>query len=221
MKKIIVFTWIVLGTYVLFGQSNPQGEFPHNNKRQMVSLSYSPITLTSYTAAMVNALAEAFGSDYNVIYGQYGVKGVSYFPSAVFGLFSANYEYSIVPRLSLRVCLTYEQLKRKWDLYTDANSPHGFTERFHFYQILPELRFNYVKREDFSMFLSAGFGLTYFHNTRGKFTDIIESYSGFDSAFQVWLLGFDVSITENLALQIKALGFGAIGVLELGVGYRF
>ena len=71
------------------------------------------------------------------------------------------------------------------------------------------------------MFLSAGFGLTYFHNTRGKFTDIIESHSGFDGTFQVWLLGFDVPITENLALQIKTFGLGSIGVLEFGVGYRF
>jgi hypothetical protein len=115
----------------------------------------------------------------------------------------------------------HQRIWRNWDLYVDVNSPHYFTERFHQFQIMPEIRYNwFVPRDGTSVFSGVGFGLNYLHQNVGEFGDIIPSRKGASLAYQVWIFGLHGKLVENLVLRL-CFGFGTRGFLEFGLGYQF
>jgi hypothetical protein len=222
MKQITIVILIIFGNSFLFGQQEPEIAIPQNDRYQIVSLAWTPITLAGYTTGVSDAIVRFFVSNnFEVIEGKYGVRGVAYNPAKSTGGFILAYERTLSKRTSVRICMSYEMLWRKWDLYVNANSPHFFSERFHIFQMLPEIRFDYVSRERIALFTSAGVGLGSFFNTRGKFGDIIENQNGFDLAFQIFLLGLEARLENNMLIRFKTLGLGTVSTLELGVGYRF
>jgi len=209
---VIICFLVVLRIHSLFGQSTAQPEALQSDKKNAISLSYSPIDINMIRYSL------SFNK-FDVVLGEFGVKGVFYEPYTA-GIFTVGYSRAIEERITLTLNLSYQQIWRKWDLYVDANSPHHYTERFHFFQILPELRYDYVKRETAAIFLSTGVGVNYFYNTRGAYGDVIAPYKRAILGYQIWLLGFEVTV-ENLILCVKPIGFGTIGFLEFGLGYRF
>ncbi|MCL2413812.1 MAG: hypothetical protein FWC94_00965 [Bacteroidales bacterium] len=218
MRQIVLSALIIFGSYSLFGQSVSDTAILQKGKEQAVFFSYSPTWALAF-----RFIDDIFATrpGHSVIFGEYGVKGVVYFPRTV-GLFNLAYERSITNRLSWRVNLAYMQIRQKWDLYVDESSPHFFTERIHSFQLVPEIRFDYVKRRDVSLFMSGGLGLHYFHNSVGRFGDIIEPNSGFGLGFQIWLLGLEVAMIDSFVFRLNTLGFGTLGgVIEFGFGYRF
>ncbi|MDR0438029.1 MAG: hypothetical protein LBH22_06990 [Bacteroidales bacterium] len=219
MKQIILIGLIILVSSSLFGQSTEQTDTLPRVKKQIVSLSYSPMFLSGQLKPLLDDI-NSYGK-FGVIRGEYGVKAV-YYGYENSGLFSLAYGRYIHKKIFLTMNLSYQQIWRKWDLYVDANSPHYFTERFHQIQVMPEVRYNYITTKDgsASLFLAAGVGLNHIHNNVGKFGDIISSRKGESLAYQVWLFGFQGKPIENIILHLH-LGFGTRGFLEFGLGYRF
>jgi hypothetical protein len=220
MKRIILSILIILGSYALFGQPASDVTMPQNGKNQAVAFSYSPSWRLAFRF-FENMDVFFGGQGLDIRFGEYGIKGVVYFPRTA-GLFNLAYERSITNRLSWRVNLAYMQILQNWDLYVDANSPHFFTERIHSFQLVPEIRFDYARRRGFSIFMSGGLGLHYFRNSVGRFGDVIGANSGFGLGFQIWLLGFEIDMIDNFVFRLNTLGFGTLGaIIEFGVGYRF
>ena len=217
MKRIIILALVIFGSHSLSAQSIPQTDTLLGDKKQTISLSYSPVAMSG---KLLQVYLPFSFNKFDVVLGEFGVKGVVYEPQAS-GLFTIAYGRTIEERVTLRFNLSYQQIWRKWDLYVDAYSPHYYTERFHFFQIMPEVRYDYVKRKNIALFLSGGIGLNYLHNTRGVYGDVIASHRGLGVGFQIWLFGLEVEPIENFLLRMNFLGFGTIGVLEFGLGYRF
>ena len=214
MKYTVIICFLaVLGINLSFGQSTAEINALKSDIKHRISLSYSPIDIN-----MIRFSASF--KTFDVTLGEFGVKSVVYEPNLV-GVFTVGYGRAIEERITVTLNLSYQQIWRKWDLYVDANSPHYYTERFHFFQVLPEARYDYVKRKSIALFLSTGIGVNYFYNTRGAYSDIITSYNRAVLGYQVWLLGLEVYPIENLVLCMKPVGFGTIGFLEFGLGYRF
>jgi hypothetical protein len=214
MKKYTLIVLVILRGCSLVAQSEPQ---TNTDKNQAISFSYSPFTFTRFFVGVEKNMSDG----YKVIPGEYGVKAVVYAPEGAIGSFTIAYGRSLTERVSFGLGLTYEQFHRKWDLYVDANSPHYFKERFHVFQVIPQIRIDYVKRKNVALFCSAGLGWGYSFNTRGRFGDIIEPKNKSIGGFQIWLLGFEVNPTDNLLIRFNTIGFGTIGFGEFGLGYRF
>jgi hypothetical protein len=208
----------MLGSFSLTGATISQIDEVNNDKNQTFFLSWSPIGMSVKT---IEALGLFTFDNFDVIKGEYGIRGVVYNPERITGLFIASYEYAFDKRTSFRVNLGYQTFSRKWDLYVDAFSPHYFNERFHFLQLMPEVKYNYVNKEKLNLFLSSGVGLSYLYNTRGRYVDTIEDHSGFGLGFQVWLLGFELKPVDNFVVRLCTVGYGTLGVVEFGLGYRF
>ena len=205
---------MIWGNHSLFGQSTPQTNVIQSDKKQTVSFSYSPVS------TYIISLKQSF-EKFEVVLGEFGVRGVGYKPYLVSGIFTVGYRHAIKERLTVTLNLSYQQIGRKWDLYVDAYSPYYYTERFHFFQVVPEVRYDYVKREHIALFLSAGIGVNYFYNIKSIYSDIIEPYTKTDLGFQIWALGFEITPVNNLVVNIKPVGIGTIGFFEIGLGYRF
>ena len=218
MKKIMVIGLIILGRFSLMGETISQIDVANNEKKQTVFLSWSPIGMSKKVIEVLDPFAV---NNFDVITGEYGVRAVVYNPQRMTGLFIASYEYSLDERTSFRLNLGYQTFLRKWDLYINEFSPHYFNERFHFFQLMPEVKYNYVHRKRANLFLSGGLGLNYLHNTRGRYSDIIEDHGGFGLGFQVWLLGLEIKPAENVVIRLNTIGYGTLGVMEFGLGYRF
>lgn len=222
MKQIVWIGLIILWNCSLFGQSQPEINIPQNDRKNTVAFSYSPVSLTSAIISFNNGLGSIFSSNnFGVVWGDYGVRGVVYSPRMTAGLFSIAYERSIGNRLSWRIGFAYEQFRSDWDLYVNEFSPHYFTERTHIFQLIPEIRFDYLRRQSVRFFMSGGLGLIYFQNSVGDFGDIIGRNRGVGVGFQIWLFGIEVEPVENFVLRVNTIGLGTLGLLELGVGYRF
>jgi len=214
MKYIVIICFlVVLGIHSLFGQSISEINALQSDKKQTISLSYSPIDINMIRYSLSY-------NKFDVVLGEFGVKGVVYKPHTS-GIFTVGYSRAIKERITVTLNLSYQQIWRKWDLYVDVNSPHYYTERFHVFQVLPEVRYDYVKRKAVALFLSTGIGVNYFYNTRGAYGDVIASYKRAILGYQIWFLGLEVNPVENLVLCMKSVGFGTIGFFEFGLGYRF
>ncbi|MDR2906785.1 MAG: hypothetical protein LBU91_02200 [Bacteroidales bacterium] len=218
MKRAIVLTGFILGTCLLFGQDTVQINIPENHKKQFVSLSFSPFSLSLQTLQIYLPFAY---SSFNVVQGEFGVKGVVYEPHNS-GLFTIVFGRTVKERLDLIVNLSYQQFWREWDLYVDAHSPHYYTERFHYFHVLPEVRYNYYQKKGVSLFLSGGVGIDYFRNAPGRYSDVIDTINSIGFAYQLWLFGIQVEPQKAKGLSFRtAVGFGARGAIEFGLGYRF
>jgi opacity protein-like surface antigen len=86
---------------------------------------------------------------------------------------------------------------------------------------MPEIKYNYVNRKRVNLFMSGGFGLNYLRNTSGEYSDIIENRNGFGFGLQVWFLGLEIKPVENVVIRLNTLGYGTLGIMEFGLGYRF
>lgn len=225
MKRLIISVWIILGSSLLFCQTLPEVEVAKTEKKHGLTFSYSPpfallmrkeqaLDYDSYTNGPFSK-EKRFGT----VLGEFGVKGVYYYYQSL-GVFSAAYGWDIHPRLTLALNASYQCIRRKWDLYIDADSPHFFTERFHQFQIMQELQFNYYKKKGTSIFMSAAVGVDYLFNTRGKYREVITYVEKTTLAYQLWLFGVHAQLDENWMLRLCA-GYGTKGICEIGVGWNF
>jgi len=220
MKRAIFSILIIFGSCVLFAQTTEQTTSP-NTRKNIVTFSYNPALIL--IAPFLDDLREY--RRFGVIHGEFGVRAV-YYTYENSGIFSLAYGRQIYDRdrqqIVLLINLSYQQIWRKWDLYVDARSPHHFTERFHHFLIMPEVRFNWLTSRDGSATLSSGigFGVRYLRQNVGRFDDIIPAQGGgITSAFHLSVLELRGNI-ENFTLGFN-FGVGARGFLEFSVGYRF
>ncbi len=214
MKRIVVLILIISFSYASIGQSIAPED---TNKKQMMMLSVSPMPMT---LKMLDLFTSYGYNNFAVIPGDFGVKGVAYEPK-ISGLFTFAYGRYIDTKVLLKLNVSYLQLWRKWDLYVDAHSPHYYTERIHFFQVMPEIRYDYYKRKYIDLFFAVGLGVNYSFDKRGDYKDVIPSQNGIGLAFQIWAFGLEFKPIDNLLVRLNALGFGAIGPAEIGIGYRF
>jgi hypothetical protein len=220
MKQTVLIGLIIFGSCSLFGQSTEQTTLPPSWKNNIVTFSYSPVLRFMLPmTTFLDSISPPYNSEFGVIRGEFGIRGV-YYQYENSGIFSLAYGRHIHERVVLAMNFTYQQVSRKWDLYVDAHSPHHFTERFHHFQLMPEIRYHYVKVRGASLFLGAGIGLNYSHHNVGRFGDVIPSRKDIGWAFQFWPFGFHGEPIENLVIRF-CIGIGTRGVFEFGVGYRF
>jgi len=226
MKQATILLLIIFGNNFLFCQSDISQIELHREKKQTVTLSYSQMIMGNFNDLFANFHLDytdrstSNNQRYGVVRGEFGVKAVFYRHDNL-GTFSVAYGRHLTKKIMLTASLSYMHFSRKWDLYVDANSPHYFTERFHLFQFMPEVQYNYLTTKDgsTSLFLAAGLGIAQMHNNVGRFGDVITSKKGANLAYQVWLFGLQGKV-EDVIINFR-LGHGTRGILELGLGYRF
>ncbi|MCL2416542.1 MAG: hypothetical protein FWD02_01220 [Bacteroidales bacterium] len=215
MKQAILSVLITFGSCVLFAQATEQTT-SLSMRKNIVTFSYNPALIL--IAPFLDNSTD--NNRFSVIHGKYGIRAV-YYRYENSGIFSLAYGRHVHEQIVLMINLSYQQVWRKWDLYVDAHSPHHFTERFHHFLIMPEVRANWFTSRDGSTTLSSGigFGIRYLHQNVGRFGDVIPAQGGVTSAFHLSVFGLQGNI-QNFTLNFN-LGIGARGFLELGIGYRF
>lgn len=140
--------------------------------------------------------------------------GAKYENTSFFGPLSGEYFYHLDPSVGVGAIVCFSQDND--DILIKGQKAGDRTTKF--YTFMPAVKWDYLRREHFGMYLKAGAGYSW--------ERVNETYNGMDETsssgmfnFQVSLLGLEAG-NQNLRGFFE-LGFGEQGVVLAGARYKF
>lgn len=198
---------LLLAAFIFFGSTSAlaQDFDPNNEPKNEISLGYGAISSSNSLDAFVDVVSAIFGARY---------KNGSFI-----GPLSAEYFYHVSPLVGvggIGVYSRHEQDVVQNEQVTGKRNSDYFT-------IMPAVKFNWLRKRQWSMYSKLGLGYTHGHyTTTGKDSSGNDTRSTSDNDlfnFQASLVGIEAG-NRNVR-GFAELGFGEQGVIHGGVRFRF
>jgi hypothetical protein len=153
-----------------------------------------------------NDLADALFSD-----------GTRTSETAFSGTFSIQYDRVIAEKYSVGVSFIFEELTKDVTITGSSSITNNEAYKGKHYTVLVNGSYMYSVKPKFEMYARLGLGVSF---TEEKYTEQQVETSDEDVLFAYQISPIGIRVGQKLFFQAEA-GFGYVGILSIGVGYRF
>ncbi|MBP6323396.1 MAG: hypothetical protein KA322_00060 [Chitinophagales bacterium] len=133
---------------------------------------------------------------------------------------SLTYKYYLKPKVAFTAKAYYSFLKYNVHNTDSGEYVNDFTDKYHFFGLIVGTEYHYLNKKNVQLYLGADFGFSLIQQTQYDYNNSVSKKYKIDGffAFQTTLFGIRFG---NKFGGFAEAGFGSLGILNLGLSYKF